>query len=169
MDEKRQAGAVVKVLFPLPLPKAYDYLAAEALTPGTFVEAPFGGRTALGVVWPGAPDAVDPGKLKPIAKKLPAEPLAASVIDFIDWVSAYTMFPPGAVLRLVMRSGDALYPPKGAPGFVATGKPPARMTPERRAVLDFLEARAAPASLAEITSAAGAGAGVVAGDRKSVV
>lgn len=163
MDEQRQARAVVKVLFPLPLPKAYDYLAEAALAPGTFVEAPFGARTALGVVWPGAPDAVDPGKLKAIEKTLAAEPLAASVIDFVTWVSAYTMFPPGAVLRLVMRSGEALTPPKGVSAFSSTGQTPARMTPERGAVLDFLGASTRPVTLAEITAATGAGAGVVAG------
>ena len=166
MNEKTpapEAGAaaaegVVKVLFPLPLPKPYDYRAPGPLAPGTFVEAPFGGRRALGVVWPGAPENVAPEKLKSISAVIDAPPLSAAMIDFLGWVAGYTMFPLGAVLRLTMRSGSMLRTPKGDAAFEPAGAPPARMTPPRRAVLDFLSARQTPASLAAITEATGAGA-----------
>jgi primosomal protein N' (replication factor Y) (superfamily II helicase) len=157
------AGAIVKVLFPLPLPKAYDYRAPSPLPPGTFVEAPFGGRQALGVVWPGEPDAVAPDRLKTIAAVLDAPPLGAAMIDFLIWVAAYTMFPLGAVLRLTLRSGEALHTPRGEAAFEIAGADPARMTPARRAVLDYLRGRERPATMAEIAAETGAGAGVVAG------
>jgi primosomal protein N' (replication factor Y) len=53
--------------------------------------------------------------------------------------------------------------PKGEAAFEASGAPPSRMTPPRRAVLDFLSARRAPATLAAIAEATGAGGGVLAG------
>ena len=157
------AGEVVKVLFPLPLPKPYDYCAPRPIAPGTFVEAPFGGRRALGVVWPGSPENVAPAKLKSIVRVLDAPALSPAMIDFLSWVAGYTMFPLGAVLRLTMRSGSMLSSPKGEAAFEIAGAPPARMTPPRRAVLDYLGARRAPATFAAIAEATGAGAGVVAG------
>lgn len=173
MDEERpgrearegaaKPGVIVKVLFPLPLPKAYDYRAPEPLPPGTFVEAPFGGRSVLGVVWPGGAEGVDDVKIKPLTRALGAPPLAAPVIDFAAWVAAYTMFPLGSVLRLVMRAGDALTPPQGAAAFVATGAAPARMTPARQAVLDLFAVRAEARALKEILQASGAATGVVSG------
>ncbi len=156
-------GVIVKVLFPLPLSKPYDYYAAGALAPGTFVEAPFGGRNVPGVVWPGDAEGIESARIKKIARVLDAPPLSGAVADFVAWVAAYTMFPLGAVLRLVMRSGDALYPPKGVSGFKATGVPPTRLTPARRRVLSLLSAQAGVLPLAEIVEASSAGAGVVAG------
>ncbi|MFN0023499.1 MAG: primosomal protein N' [Parvularculaceae bacterium] len=157
------AGVIVKVLFPLPLPKAYDYRAPAPLAVGNFVEAPFGGRTAVGVVWPGAAEAVEPRKIKAIVAVLAAPPLGAAVIDFIGWVSAYTMFPLGAVLRLVMRSGEALYPPNAQAAFELGGAEPPRVTPSRRAVLGALAGRTAPMTLAGLVAASRTSAGVVAG------
>lgn len=154
-------GRRVKVLFPLPLPKAYDYLAPFDAPPGTWVEAPFGGKSAVGVVWPGAPDAVPAAKLKSIIRPLPAEPLSSGVVDFVSWVAAYTMFPLGAVLRLVMRSGDALDPPKGVTAFQPTGSIPVRITPARAAALKAAED--APLSVREIASKGGVSDAVVRG------
>ena len=127
------APARVKVLFPLPLGKPYDYLATADLAPGTFVAARLGPRIVTGVVWPadGEEDAVDPAKLKPVETVFDAPPLAPDVIDFIAWTAAYTTFPAGAVLRLLMRAGDALAPPAGEARYRATGAAPVRPTPQR--------------------------------------
>ena len=51
------AAGRVRVLLPLPFPGALDYLAPEgaaALEPGSFVRAPLGTRSLIGVVWEGA-------------------------------------------------------------------------------------------------------------------
>lgn len=157
------AGVIVKVLFPLPLPKPYDYRAPAPLPPGTFVEAPFGGRRVPGVVWPGEAEGVDDAKIKSILRVLEAPPLSAAVIDYVGWVAGYTMFSLGAVLRLVIRSGDVLYPPKGAAAYEFAGVAPARVTPERRAVLDAFAARSGAWTAPDLLEASGAGAGVVAG------
>jgi len=129
----------VKVLFPMPLAKAYDYLAPAGLAPGSWVAAPFGGREAYGAIWPGAPDDIPEAKLKRVVRALPAPSLAPALVDFIEWMAGYTMFPLGAVLRLVMRSGDALEPPAGVAAYSPTGDIPARLTPARRAVLGAVE------------------------------
>ncbi|MHA7872762.1 MAG: primosomal protein N' family DNA-binding protein, partial [Hyphococcus sp.] len=128
--------ARVKVLFPLPLPKAFDYQApVDAARPGAFVVAPFGAREARGVIWPGAPDDIASDKVKPIIRVCDGPPLGADVIDFIQWAAQYTMFPLGAVLRMVMRSGDFIEAPSPQTGYVAAGAEPSRMTPQRAAVL----------------------------------
>lgn len=132
----------VKVLFPLPLFKAYDYLApASAAIPGTFVTAPFGPREVRGVVWPadtsqGGEAAVAPDKLKPVSAVCDAPRLSADLIDFVAWSAQYTMFPVGSVLRMVMRSGDFIEKPSMQTGYVPTGASPKRLTPQRSAVLD---------------------------------
>ena len=173
MDENRSvretnggappAGVIVKVLFPLPLPKPFDYRAERSLPAGTFVEAPFGGRAVIGVIWPGGAEDFDGAKLKAVGRVIDAPPLSDAVIDFVAWVAAYSMAPPGAVLRLVMRSGDALSPPKGVAAFVATGSAPMRMTPERRAVMDAVGVQGGAMTLADLIAASGSGAGVIAG------
>ena len=130
----------VKVLFPLPLFHPFDYLAPPetGLAPGDFVAAPFGPRTIFGVIWPqagGETAPVDTARLKAVEEKIAAPRLSPAVIDFIEWVAAYTMFPLGSVLRLVMRSGEALAPPQGLIGYRAGGDIPQRMTAQRQGVL----------------------------------
>ena len=100
------ARARVKVLLPLPLGDAYDYGVPEglALAPGDFVSVPLGARMAIGVVWatiaPGAPGGVSLDRLKDVAGRLDALPLPEGNRRLVDWMAAYTLAPPGAVLRL---------------------------------------------------------------------
>ncbi len=160
----------VKVLFPLPLFKAFDYLAPAASqpVPGRWVRAPFGKRSVLGVVWPGeAIEPLDSARLKSVEDVIEAPPLAPEILDFVDWVAAYTMFPAGAVLRMVMRSGEALAPPKGGIGYETTSLGPDRMTPQRQAILSVFKDRpahaVAPMSARAIAEAARVGEGAVRG------
>lgn len=156
-----EKGRRVKVLFPLPLPKAYDYLAPFEVAPGDWVEAPFGGKSAVGVVWPGEADDVPDARLKALSRRMPAESLSPDVVDFVGWVAAYTMFPLGAVLRLVMRSGDALEPPAGVTAYRRTGAEPSRLTDARLAALAAVTDE--PLTVREISARSGVGEGVVRG------
>jgi len=153
----------VKVLFPLPLFKAYDYLvpAGTAVAPGSFVKAPLGPREIFGVVWPGTSDQIAPGKLKSILEVCRTPPLSAEIIDFLTWTAGYTMSPVGSVLRMVMRAGDALQPPRMITAYVASGVAAARMTPQREAVMRI--AGAAPMTAKEIAARAGVSDAVVRG------
>src|SRR5579862_8623476 len=110
----------VRVLLPLPLAGAYDYAVPEdlAVAPGDFVVVPLGRNSFAGVVWDGPPEtdpdtgaaAVPAAKLRPIEARLEAPPMPEPMRRFIDWVSNYTLSPPGAVLRMAMSVSAALSP-----------------------------------------------------------
>jgi len=153
------------MLAPMPLARAFDYLApGAAARPGTFVMAPFGAGLVRGVVWPGAPDeTVDAARLKSATPIGDLPPLAPDVIDFVDWVAAYTMSPAGSVLRLVMRGGDALEAPAGQVGYRLVGPLPERLTAPRRKALDFIAAAASPPTAREIAEGCGVSAAVARG------
>ncbi|MFC0410777.1 primosomal protein N' [Roseomonas elaeocarpi] len=164
----------VKVLLPLPLDGAYDYGVPEGMAvpgPGSFVEVPFAGRELRGVVWDGAPDpTLSEGRLKNILGTLIVPPMTDSLRRFIDWVAAYTMAPPGAVLRMAMSVPSALEPPGQQAGWrlspageaARAGGGGYRLTEGRRSVLDIMlpgEIRAG----ADITEEAGVSAAVLRG------
>ncbi len=156
----------VQVLLPLPLAGPYDYLVPEgAALParGTHVTVPLGPRVMRGVVWgPGAAD-VDAARLKPLETILADAPaLPDQLCDFVDWVAAYTVQPPGSVLALALRSTAALEPPRIKTLVRRSAGEPDRMTPARQRVLAVAadgQARA-PGDLA---GEAGVGASVVKG------
>jgi len=167
-----------RVLLPLGLPGAYDYAVPEGLDvrPGDFVRVPLGPREVTGVIWDplDAGDdqpSVDPAKLKPIVSRFDAPPMPDILRQFVDWVAAYTLSPPGAVLRLAMRVPQALEPPPKVTGYRRANADLPRMTPQRQRVLEALEESgpglARPAR--EIAEIAGVGTSVVSGLAKSGV
>ena len=90
------------VLFPVAL-GCYDYLFNEVLPTGTFVVAQLGRKKLTGVIWDKAPDeTLAEDKLKTIESVLPEPPLNIQTIQFINWVSGYTMAPLGAVLKMAL-------------------------------------------------------------------
>ena len=143
-DRKAVAGRRITVMLPLPLGSAYDYrLPPEvAAEPGSFVEVPLGGRTALGVVWdpPENPDPIPESRLRAVIAAKPAPPMTASLRRFVDWVAAYTLTPPGAVLRMAMSSPQALDEPAATGGWRAVAPRPegVRLTAERQRALEAL-------------------------------
>lgn len=161
-----------RVLLPLALPGAYDYAVPDDLDvrPGDFVRVPLGPREVTGVVWDALPDgvevkAVDPKKLKAIVSRFDAPPMPDVLRSFVDWVAAYTLSPPGAVLRLAMRVPQALEPAPTITGYRLSGAEPQRATPQRQRVLDMLRETGPqlvrPAR--EIAEMAGVGTSVVNG------
>ena len=117
-SENRSAGQRVAVLLPLPLAGAYDYQVpeGESLSPGMVVEVPLGKRAVVGVVWGPGPEAAEGGapddKLKAVSRCLPHAPVvSAATRRFVDWVAAYTLSPPGAVLKMVLSVPSALEAP----------------------------------------------------------
>ncbi len=156
------------VLLPLPLAGAYDYLAPHGvvLQPGDFVAAPLGNNAFLGVVWGEATGEVAAAKLKRIGERLDVPPMTPSLRRLVDWVAAYTVTPPGAVLRMAMSVGDALYPARALTGYALTERgrvaldaepPPTRA---RKRVLQAL-ADGPPAPAIDLARRAGCGPGVV--------
>jgi len=64
-----------------------------------------------------------------------ATALSDDVVDFINWAARYVMCPVGSMLRMTMRSGAWLSAPAAQTGFARADVPPARMTPQRAAVM----------------------------------
>lgn len=158
----------VSVLLPLPLagPYTYGLPPGEEGKPGTVLEVPFGKRSLPGVIWDVPPDrSVAAGRLKLAGLPFAVPPMTAEMRRFIDWVAAYTVSPPGAVLRMALSVPAALSEP--APREVlqrgpAAEDPTFRLTPARRRVLDLLaEGPARPA--AALAEEAGVSAGVIRG------
>jgi primosomal protein N' (replication factor Y) len=143
------ARARLRVLLPLPLAGAYDYGVPASMVPpppGTFVQVPLSGREMIGVVWDGEADPDLPErKLRDITHLLDVPPMTASLRKFVDWVAAYTVSPPGAVLRMAMSSPSALEPPMAKAGWRASAAGRAALargtglTGARQRVLETLE------------------------------
>ncbi|MAC89947.1 primosomal protein N' [Maricaulis sp.] len=157
----------VSILFPLPLPEAFDYLVPPemCLQPGDHVVAPLGKRAARGVVW-----AVKPGPgeraLKQVEEPAGGAPLPEGTRLFVDWLSRYLVQSPGIVLRSVLRSGDALKPSPTETVYRRGSGEPDRMTDARGRVLDAVEVLH-EASAADLAREAGVTASVVKGLAKS--
>ena len=166
----RAVPRTVRVLLPLPLADAYDYSVPDGfdVAPGTFVIVPLGKRLACGVVWGEGSGEVAAAKLRDIAEILPALPMADPLRRFVDWVSAYTLAPRGAVLRMAMSVPAALEAPRTEIVYRAPpprepqegDDTPLKLTAARRRVLAQLaEGPALPA--AELAHLAGVGVSVI--------
>ena len=156
----------VSVLLPLPLAGAFDYAVPETLDfpeAGRFVRVPFGVRVMTGVVWDqGQNDSVDDSKLKNIIDVYDIPALTAANRKLIDWVADYTLFAPGAVLKMAMSVDDVFQGVGETSGFVKNGIPAnLKMTPARKKVWDAITDT--PETAAEIARRAGVSSGVVTG------
>lgn len=96
--------ATLHVLLPLPVGSGYDYLTPEGLSlqDGAFVEVPLGSKFAVGIVWGKGTADLPIQRMKTIGQVLPTPPLSEALRSFMDWMAAYTLTPPGAVLKMVM-------------------------------------------------------------------
>jgi len=127
------------ILLPLPLSGCYDYR-GEDVAPGDFVVVPLGKREQIGVVWGPGTGEIPEARLKTIIAKLDLPRLPEVCRRFIDRVAAYTLAPPGAVLRMAMSVSAALEPPREIAAWRLAGEPPSesKLTPARRRVLAAL-------------------------------
>ncbi|OCW59030.1 primosomal protein N' [Hoeflea olei] len=132
------ARKVVPVLIPMPAERAYSYALPEGqeAVPGQIVQVPLGPRLVPGIVWDGDTDQVDPKKLREIAQVFDCPPVAAPMRRFIDWVSGYTLTPPGLVARMALRAPAAFDPEPMIDALRLTDARPERMTAARERVLE---------------------------------
>ena len=151
------------ILFPLPLPEAFDYAVPEgmALEPGDHVLAPLGGRHVHGVVWALKEQADGERKLKPVEEVIGGPRLAEGTRRFVDWSAGYLVEPPGVILRQVLRSSSALKPSPVETVYRLGQARPDRLTPAREAVI--AAAGRKPMSAADLARAAGVSGSVVKG------
>jgi primosomal protein N' (replication factor Y) len=174
IGERETVGRRIRVLLPLPLPEALDYLIPEGALPpepGSFVRVPLGQRSLIGVVWGGAGDQLPEERLKPTLEILATPRLRPELQRFVERVAAYTMAPLGSVLRMTMSVPEALQPPR--PRRLCTASPKGlaalagetietQLTPARRRVVEVLR-DPPPLPAAELARLAGCGTGVVRG------
>jgi primosomal protein N' (replication factor Y) len=154
----------VSVLLPYPL-GPYDYIAPAdmVIAEGDYVRVPLGSREVTGVVWGTGKGDVAAKKLKPIAGKFDVPAMPPDHRAWIDWVAAYTLSAPGAVLRMSLTAPKALEPARGGIAFRRGASPDGPlMTKARQRVLSAVDARGT-ATAQELAEDAGCGVAVVRG------
>jgi primosomal protein N' (replication factor Y) (superfamily II helicase) len=157
--------ATAPVLLPLPFDGPFDYRVPDGfeLTPGAYVEVPFGPREIVGVVWHTGPaDRVPVKRLKPIRRRLDAPPMPKALRRLVERVAEATLAPLGNALKLAIAVPSALDPPAPRQGLLPSeaSDPGTRLTPARRRVLAAL-ADGVPRPAAEIARRAGVSSSVV--------
>ncbi len=131
---------IVAVMVGVAVEGPYSYRVPEGLTVarGAIVAVPLGPRLVLGVVWGPPKDSIAHNRLRDIAHVYDVPPLSEELLRLVDWVARYTLAAPGQVLRGVLRSPEALDPPKPVLAYRRTGHEPEKLTPARLRVLDTL-------------------------------
>jgi len=119
-------------------PYSYRVPAGMAVTRGSIVAVPLGPRLILGVVWGKPKDTIAHNRLRDIAQAYDVPPLSEELLKLVEWVARYTLAAPGQVLRAVLRSTEALDPPRPVIAYRRTGHEPEKLTPARLRVLDAL-------------------------------
>ena len=77
-----------------------------------------------------------PRSCRPISQVFDCPPIDRDMRRFVDWVSAYTLSPPGMVARMLLRAPAAFDPEPWIEGLKRTATSPDRMTAARPRVLD---------------------------------
>jgi len=94
----------VPVLIPkiFNFPFTYDSNSLKNLEPGDLVLVPFGKNQEIGVVWNSIQPSVKKFKIKKIEKKIDNFKINKSLIDYINWFSAYNLVSKGMVLKMCL-------------------------------------------------------------------
>lgn len=152
-------------MLPLPLAGPYDYLVGgdDHYQLGDIVDVPLGTRRATGVVWGLGDGDVAAAKLRAVFARRDIPPLTDALIKLVDWVAGYTVYPQGAVLKMVLSVPDALDPPASLTAYtLAADLPELRPGKARDRVLAFLKDNP-PLSAVDIARESGCGTSVVKG------
>ena len=159
---------IVAVMVSVSVDGPYSYRVPYGMSVerGSIVAVPLVGRLTLGVVWGVPKDNYAHNRLKDIAQIYDVPPLSEELLKTIDWVSKYTLAPPGLVLRSVLRSTEALEPERTISAFRSTGVAPDKLTKSREKVLELLMDGEAWSKSA-IVGAAGVSASVIEGLEKA--
>ena len=134
-------GDVVSVLVAVAVDHPYSYKVPMGMEvqQGSMVMVPLGAKSTLGVVWGTPDDQQAHNRLKDIEQCFATSPLSEELMRLVDWVAHYTLTRPGMVLRGVLRSKEALDPPKPLTGYTYNGTEPERMSSARLRVLEVFK------------------------------
>lgn len=176
---------IIPVLLPYPFKEPFYYqvpieLENEPLCPGTIIMVPLGNREEIGVVWEKhiLPKGItlpqeEPRKIKkikPILSVLSLPPLPTVLLQFIDWVGAYSLAPPGLVLAIALRGIQTYTPSNTAKtGWVLSSlsSNQIRMTPAREKIIKFLTGKENPFTTSFLTDALQVSSSVIQGLAKA--
>lgn len=157
--------SVARILFPLPLNKTFDYTVPPEVSvqAGSYVLVPFSTSQRIGVVWEVVDESIETQhKLKSISEVFFVPSMPEKMRQFIEFVANYTVTPLGQVLKLSLRSRDALKSSPAITTYELTGDIPQRLTPARVAVLSAIRELGTPA-LSELADKAGVSTSVIKG------
>ena len=132
---------VIAIAVAAPVGGLYDYLAgpAKGAVRGSLVIIPFGGRQLPGIVMGPARGSLPPAKLREVALEINLPPLSDAMVQFIERVSAWTMAPLGAVVKMVLSQPAAFgRPPQKKFYRLANKHDKKRLTAARKLVLEHL-------------------------------
>src|SRR5437764_8456387 len=123
-----------------------DYRVPDGMhvEPGSIVVAPLGPRQLLGVAWEAErlpSNEVPDSRLRPLARVLDVQPIAAPLRRLCEWTADYYLAPLASVLRMVLPSSAALEGSRQLTEYRPTGMMPPRLTPQREKALAALEGR----------------------------
>lgn len=160
--------SIVAVMVSVSVEGPYSYRVPEGMVVvrGSIVSVPLIGRLTLGVVWGEPADNRGHNRLKDIAIVYDVPPLSEELLRTVDWISRYTLSPPGAVLRSVLRSTEALEPEKPLIAFRRISGWSGKLTASRQKVLDLM-AGEAPWAKPALATGAGVSAAVIDGLEKA--
>ena len=132
-------GDIVKILVPNAVNTGYDYRLSGPAEIGSYVAVTIMGRPYIGVVY-GLPDGKVPSeKIKSTGNVFPIK-MDITDLQWIQRMSAWTLMPPGAVLRLIINVPDAFAPPRVEQLYAYNTDTNIRMTDARQAVADAFDA-----------------------------
>jgi len=94
----------VKVLLPLPVRKAFTYLAPKETLPGQLVQAPWRSNTLTGIVTDLDPEPPQGITLKEVTTLPPIFP--QTLLSYIEKIADYTLTPFGLVLKMFLSGSD---------------------------------------------------------------
>ena len=106
---------VLSIAVAVPVSGPYDYLAgpASGVDRGSLVIVPFGRRQLPGIVMGPAKGNIPQDKLREVTLVAKLPPISDAMVNFIKRVSAWTMAPLGAVVKMVLSQPAAFdHPPK---------------------------------------------------------
>lgn len=150
----------LSVLLPVPLNNAFDYTHSHDLPLGTVVKVSFGSRERYGITWEEAGNSgTVPKTLKPLLTIFESVRLPDVSLQFLKWVSDYTMAPRGQVLKMVLPMPE-VFDIKGQELY-GLAKLPERLTAQRQKVTDLFQTCAEPLPLKEISEQGGVSRAVV--------
>ncbi|MBD5391537.1 primosomal protein N', partial [bacterium] len=155
------SGDIVKVLIPNVVNAGYDYRLTVPAALGDFVACRVMGRKYIGVVYGTASGDVPVEKIKNI-DGVPGGHLNVTDLQWINRMAAWTLMPPGAVLRLIINVPDAFDAPRMEQLYSYNFDADARMTVARQSVADAFAANDnEPMSAADIKNISGATSSVI--------